>query len=103
MSLDILDRLAAAQEELIRALDGNDLAGIERAVAALAASIEEARPLTETPLQPQLAERLARLSSVAQAARMRVNYLTDRVNGRLAGLAGLTGQAGPITYQPGAR
>ena len=60
-------------------------------------------PLTETPLQPQFAERLSRLSSLAQAARMRVNYLTDRMNGRLAGLAGLRGVAAPITYQPGPR
>lgn len=103
MSLDILDRLAAAQEELIRALDGNDLAGIEQAVAALAAAIAEARPLTETALQPQFGERLSRLASLAQAARMRVNYLTDLMNGRLAELAGLRGLAGPITYQPGPR
>ncbi len=103
MSLDALDCLAAAQEDLIRALDGNDLAGITRAVAALGEAIEAAHALGQAPLQPQLGERLARLSALALAARMRVNYLTDRVNGRLAGLASLTGQSGPITYHAGLR
>ena len=103
MSLAALDRLAAAQEELIRALDGSDLRQIENAVTALSGAIAGVREADAVALQPHLAERLARLSGLAQAAQMRVNYLTDRMNGRLAELAALRGQAGPIAYQPGTR
>jgi hypothetical protein len=103
MSLVLLDRLAGAHEALIRALDGNDLAAIEGATAALAVAVSEAGGLDSLHADPQARERLHSLATLAVAAQQRVNFLTDRMRGRVAALAALGGQAETLTYQPGAR
>ena len=103
MSLLILDRLASAHEALIRALDGNDLAAIDAATAALAAAVSEAGALESLHSGPDARERLHSLATLAIAAQQRVNFLTDRMRGRVATLAAIGGQAETLTYQPGAR
>ena len=103
MSLLILDRLAAAHEALIRALDGNDLAAIEAATASLASAVSDAGGLETLHGDQEARERLHSLATLAVAAQQRVNFLTDRMRGRVAMLAALGGQAQTHTYQPGAR
>ncbi len=103
MSLLILDRLAGAHEALIRALDGNDLAAIEDATMTLAAAVAEAGATEALHDNGQARERLHSLAALAVAAQQRVNFLTDRMRGRVAALAALGGQAETFTYQPGSR
>lgn len=103
MSLVILDRLAGAHEALIRALDGNDLAAIEDATTALAMAVGDAGAIESVRADAEARERLHSLATLAVAAQQRVNFLTDRMRGRVAALAALGGQAETLTYQPGAR
>ncbi|MGQ0660658.1 hypothetical protein [Sphingosinicella sp.] len=103
MSLLILDRLAGAHEALIRAFDGNDLAAIEAATTALAAAVSGAGALDSLQGDNGARERLHSLAALAVAAQQRVNFLTDRMRGRVAALASLGGQAETFTYRPGAR
>ena len=103
MSLPLLDRLAGAHEALIRALDGNDLAAIDTATGALAAAISEAGAIESLHGDPAARERLHSLATLAIAAQQRVNFLTDRIRGRVAALAAIGGQGETLTYQPGVR
>ncbi len=101
MSLLILDRLAGAHEALIRALDGNDLAAIEGATTALAAAVSSAGTTDSMHGDNDARERLHSLAALAVAAQQRVNFLTDRMRGRVSALASLAGEPEIFTYQPG--
>ena len=99
MQLAVLDALAGSHEALIRALDGDDLAGIERATAALADAVHEARR-HDWHNAPDLRERLLSLAALAQAAQIRVNFLTDMIRRRVDAAAALRGAQPPMTYSP---
>ena len=103
MSLQILDRLASSHEALIAALDANDLAGIEAATAALSEAVEAARGIDMSGQNGALKERLSSLAVLAQAAQIRVNFLTDHVRRRVDTLAALAGRPQAMTYRPNAR
>jgi hypothetical protein len=103
MSLAALDRLTSCHEALIRALDGNDLDAIEDATAALAAAVAAARAGGDWAGAPDLKERLLSLAALAQAAQIRVNFLTDTIRRRVHALATLRGAEPAMTYQPHAR
>jgi hypothetical protein len=103
MSLALLDRLAASHEALIRALDGNDLRAIEAATGSLAVAVAAVRADGDWGRTPGLRERLLSLAALAQAAQIRVNFLTDTIRRRVDALAAMRGQHPPITYQPHAR
>ena len=100
MQLAVLDALAGAHEALIRALDGDDLAELERATAALAEAVHEVRRHDGWRGTPGLKERLLSLASLAQAARIRVNFLTDMIRRRVDAAATLRGAGPQITYHP---
>ena len=99
MQLAILDSLAKSHEALIRALDGDDLAGIEQATVALAEAVHEARR-HDWHSAPDLKERLLSLAALAQAAQIRVNFLTDMIRRRVDAAAALRGAQPQITYHP---
>ena len=99
MQLAILDRLATSHEALIRALDGSDLAEIERATAALAEAVHEARK-HDWHSTPDLRERLLNLAALAHAAQIRVNFLTDMIRRRVDAAAALRGKQPQFTYHP---
>ena len=103
MQLAILDALASSHEALIRALDGDDLAGIEQATAALAEAVHEARRHDDWQKAPGLRERLLSLAALAQAAQIRVNFLTDTIRRRVNAMAALRGSEPAMTYHPSAR
>jgi len=100
MSLAILDRLASCHEALIRALDGNDLAAIEGATLALADAVASARANQDWSGTPDLRERLLSLAALAQAAQIRVNFLTDNIRRRVNAMGALRGAEPAMTYQP---
>jgi hypothetical protein len=103
MSLDILDRLASCHEGLIRALDGNDLDAIENATLALADAVASARARQEWAATPAVRERLLSLAALAQAAQIRVNFLTDTIRRRVNAMAALRGTEPAMTYLPQGR
>ena len=103
MSLDILDRLASCHEALIRALDGNDLLAIESSTLALADAVASARAQQAWASTPDVRERLLSLAALAQAAQIRVNFLTDTIRRRVNAMAALRGAEPAMTYQPAPR
>lgn len=101
MQLAILDTLATSHEALIRALDGSDLAEIERATTALATAVHAARNSAEWDGgNPALRERLLSLAALAHAAQIRVNFLTDMIRRRVDAAAALRGKQPQFTYHP---
>ena len=99
MQLAILDALARSHEALIRALDGDDLGEIEQATASLAEAVHEARR-HDWHSTPDLKERLLSLAALAQAAQIRVNFLTDMIRRRVDAAAALRGAQPQMTYHP---
>ena len=102
MQLALLDSLATSHEALIRALDGDDLAAIERGTAALAEAVHEARK-HDWHGAPDLKERLLSLAALAQAAQIRVNFLTDMIRRRVDAAAALRGAQPVALYHAHAR
>lgn len=99
MQLAILDALARSHEALIRALDGDDLGEIEQATTTLAEAVHEARR-HDWLSSPDLKERLLSLAALAQAAQIRVNFLTDMIRRRVDAAAALRGAQPQMTYHP---
>jgi hypothetical protein len=99
MQLAILDTLARSHEALIRALDGDNLCEIEQATASLAEAVHEARR-HDWHSTPDLKERLLSLAALAQAAQIRVNFLTDMIRRRVDAAAALRGAQPQMTYHP---
>ena len=103
MSLAVLDRLASCHEALIRALDGNDLGAIEGATLSLADAVASARAQEDWASGPEVRERLLSLAALAQAAQIRVNFLTDTIRRRVNAMAALRGAEPAMTYSPQGR
>jgi hypothetical protein len=103
MQLAILDALATSHEALIRALDGDDLAEIERSTAALAEAVHDARRHDGWQSAPGMRERLLSLAALAQAAQIRVNFLTDVIRRRVDAAAALRGAQPATVYHAHAR
>jgi hypothetical protein len=103
MSLLVLDRLASCHEALIHALDGNDLGAIETTTLALADAVAAARARQDWAATPEIRERLLSLAALAQAAQIRVNFLTDTIRRRVNAMAALRGAEPAMTYQPQGR
>jgi primosomal protein N'' len=87
----VLEKVQAAQQSLVLALDAGDAGAIEAAAAALADSIdtlktEGAPDGAEAAVQADIVRRLF------DESQMRVNFLTDVVRRRLDRLASLGGR-----------
>ncbi len=103
MSVTALQRLEEAHEELIGALDANDVESIERRVEELKTAISAVRALGGWRETPELKDRAKRISQLGEAARIRVNFLTDMTRQRLDMLAAARGELRPGTYAPHGR
>jgi len=99
VSLDALRRLQEAHEHLISALDGGDVETIETRVEQLRSAIAAVRSSGGWRDMPQVRERAQRIRSLGEAARVRVNFLTDRTAQRLQMLASARGEAIGGTYR----
>jgi len=98
MTFQPITTIASSHEALIGALDANDVAAIEAAVADLQAAVEalrqSGRPADAEAFRQQLPEAMA----LNQAARIRVNFLTDAGRRRIAAMAALRGTPSDLTY-----
>lgn len=91
MSLNALERLIAAESSLIEALDGSDPAAIEATIAEFRDTLDEIKATGAWHPTPETIAKLTRALSLADAARARVNFLTDRAHRRLDLLAAAAG------------
>lgn len=103
MSLQALGRLQAAHEDLIGALDSNDVEAIEQKLEQLRHAIAEVRAAGGWRDFPELKERAKLIAQLGEAARVRVNFLTDMTAQRLHMLATARGQAFGGAYSRPAR
>ncbi|PSJ39664.1 hypothetical protein [Allosphingosinicella deserti] len=98
MSLHALGRLEAAHERLIRALDHEDVAMLERRVEDLRSAIDDVRSHGAWRDEGEVRERAERITRLADAARIRVNFLTDITRQRLQRIGDVRGQSAIGTY-----
>jgi hypothetical protein len=103
MSLTALARLEEAHEDLIGALDANDVEDIERRVEELRSAITAVRAMGGWRQTPELKERAKRISQLGEAARVRVNFLTDITRQRLEMLSAARGDFRSSLYSHPAR
>jgi hypothetical protein len=91
-----IDRLIDCQGALISALDAGDVSAVEVATARVARALEAVR--AETPSANEDRPRFDYALRQAEAARGRVNFLTDRVSQRLERLTHQRGERVTHTY-----
>jgi hypothetical protein len=70
-------RLNGACEALILALDHGDAQAVETATSEFASALDQIRAIGGWHATPKLADEVRRALHLADAARARVNYLTD--------------------------
>ncbi|MFM7027600.1 MAG: hypothetical protein ACKOXK_02850 [Chakrabartia sp.] len=96
MSSSAIEHLISCQNDLIRALDAGDVIALELATARVGSALDLVRadpgPVTRER------ERFDHALRQAEAARFRVNFLTDRVTQRLDRLTRRRGQRIVQTY-----
>jgi hypothetical protein len=93
MSIATLERLEAAHEDLIGALDASDFDAIERGIEELREAVASARGVGAWRQGHQVQQQAERIMKLGEAARIRVNYLTDLTQQRLHMLATARGEA----------
>ena len=103
MSSNALQRLEEAHEELIGALDANDVDSIELKVEELRSAISAVRAMGGWRDSPELKHRARRISQLGEAARVRVNFLTDMTRQRLQMLSAARGDVCGSLYSPAGR
>ena len=103
MSINALERLQEAHEELIDALDANDVESIELRVEELRSAISAVRAMGGWRESPELKNRAKRISQLGEAARIRVNFLTDMTRQRLQMVRTARGDASASLYSPAGR
>ena len=103
MSLNALQRLEQAHEELIGALDANDVESIELKVEELRSAISAVRAMGGWRESPELKNRAKRISQLGESARIRVNFLTDMTRQRLQMLGAARGEVCTSVYSPAGR
>ena len=103
MSLESLRRLQEAHENLISALDEQDVDTIETRLEQLRSAIASVKSAGGWRDCERARERAQRIRSLGEAARVRVNFLTDRTAQRLQMLAAARGEAFGAPYRRRAR
>jgi hypothetical protein len=95
-----VDRLIAASEALIAALDRHDVEAIERALPEFDESVRQLKSSSDWKRSPELLARLKQARALTSAARTRVRYLADHNRHQLDMLATATGRSDytPIAY-----
>ncbi len=103
MSLAALEHLEACQEGLIVALDGYDVEALEVSIARLSDAVQVARAAGAWRDRPDVVQHARRITGLAEAARIRVNFLTDLTQRRLDQLHAARGVSPTAVYSRGGR
>ncbi len=91
-------RLEASSQALIDALDSRSVDRLEAAVAEYRAAFEGVRDQIDDADKERLRARLTHMLRLADAAQMRVNFLTDGNTRRLHAVQAARGAPVPATY-----
>ena len=95
----VLDQLIASETALIEALDGDDVAVLETAMTDFRDTLDLLKSKGAWHATPETVAQLTRALALADAARVRVNYLTDRTRRRIDLLGEAAGVARVSGYQ----
>jgi hypothetical protein len=87
-----LKRLEACHVALIAALDSDEIEAIESSVAEFKDALEAVRARGSWRDSPELADLVLGIYHLSEAARIRVNFLTDVNQRRIETLANMRGQ-----------
>jgi len=93
-----LQQLDDAQAALIAALDAHDIDAIDAANAAVASAVEAVRAAGGWRDRPGLRQDLIRILKTAEAARGRINALSDQNRRDLDKLISLAGAPRAVAY-----
>ena len=99
MTPTVLDQLIASETTLIEALDGGDITALEAAMTDFHDTLDLLKSTGAWHATPETVAQLTRALALAEAARVRVNYLTDRTRRRISLLAEAAGVARASGYQ----
>ena len=83
---------------LIAALDGDDVEGIELAIGQFGSALEAVRAAAAWRDRPEILELVQRICNLSEAARIRVNFLTDLNPRRIDALAAARGRPMVVPY-----
>ena len=98
LGLAALDDLFCAFEGLRAALDGSDAAAIEAAANRIDKATAAVRAIGAWRSDEAVKERLTALLPLLEAARVRLNLLSDHASQRLSLLASHGSTHAPLTY-----
>lgn len=98
-----LQRLEACHHALIDALDAQDIDALESSLDDFRAALDEARAQGAWREQAGVIESAARIHALSEAARIRVNFLTDLNQQRIDALAAARGRDNVAIYGPTGR
>lgn len=98
-----LEHLEACQEGLIAALDGHDVEALEASIIRLGEAVQVARAQGAWRDRPDVVQHAKRIAALAEAARVRVNFLTDMTQRRLDQLNGVRGRVPAAVYNRSGR
>jgi hypothetical protein len=98
MTTALIDQLITAQATLIVALDRRDADAIETATKALGAAVAALRSQDAWRESGDMRERVSHALKQTDAARIRVNYLSDWTRQRIDSIAELRGGISAQTY-----
>ena len=98
MNDDVLQRVIDCQQALLAALDARDAQAIEAASAQLAAAVAAAKGVAVWRPSRESRDQLEHALKQSDAARIRVNILTDWTRQRIERLAQLRGDQSAQTY-----
>lgn len=98
MNDDVLQHVIDCQQALLTALDARDPSRIEQATERLAAAVATAKGVDVWRPTPARREQVEHALKQSDAARIRVNILTDWTRQRIERLAQLRGEQPAQTY-----
>lgn len=98
MSCASLHRLEACHHALIDALDAQDVDALESAIEDFRAALDDVRGRGAWYDDPGVLDSATRIHALSEAARIRVNFLTDLNQQRINALAAARGLEGNMTY-----
>lgn len=82
-----LERFERAERDLIAALDSRDVEALEASVATFGKAVDEVRTLGSWRDHPEIVDQVVQCHALADAAGIRVNFLTDANRQRIEALA----------------
>ena len=93
-----LNRLEACHVALIAALDRDDVMGIHATIGEFEGALDAVRAAGAWCDRPEILDLVQRIYNLSEAARIRVNFLTDLNQRRIEALATARGRPVPLSY-----